>query len=596
TTTASIMGNTMCYNGNTTYWALNNNPYGGGAGNVMWNIFCVNISRPIKGGCTNADEVRFYVSGNPLSWVSGGETNCTLKIDDVYRNHTQTPGAYHTVNLAFNGTEVGDGPHNLTVHCDPYNNVADDSTDYNRDTQGPGYSSGGSGGPCENVTLAVYWTDGTCNVSYAVLSTNETTAHLNYTNGAYGSPKAIEWNESWSNFSWWNESVKNNYINWLVWANDSAGNWNRTENATFLAQECAVSVVPSGGGGGGAPAPPSDCFSYKGNMTLSPILSKRTVSCSPQTDFTLFNLTFSSTISVGSKLVLEEAAKPSLVPAPAPAVYKYYKLTAFNLTDSYLSRVLVLFTVPNSWINGSKVAASDVGLYRWTGTEWELQPTVPKSSVANASTFQSFLTSIETGTFAIAASKACPDCPPGTGWGACVDGRQERVEWTCSVATDFECQNITRTRNCVCPAFCPDAEETDCIDGKKNVTTYHCSEQTDFECAPKTEEVACAPKLPQLLLLFWEDFESAPPRTQAIVVVGAVIVVGGLAGAGYWWFALRTHPERTERLTRLFRKRPPAAVKSAAPAAEAKPQAAVKQIKPKTAIKRVKPGPAVKGG
>lgn len=553
-TTASIKGNTMCFNTNTTYWALNNVPYAGGAGNVMYNIFCVNVSRPVKGGCTNSDEVRFYVSGNPLSWVSGGETNCTFNIDNVYRNHTQTPGAYHTVRLTFNGTEVGDGRHNISIHCDPYLNVADTESDYNRDTEGPGYSSGGSGGPCENVTLAVYWTDGTCNVSYATLSTNETGHQKIYTNGTYGSPKMIEWNESWSNFSWWNETVKNQYINWLVWANDSAGNWNHTDNATFQAIPCTSSVVTGGGGGGGGgTAQPSACTASGGNMTIAPAEEGQTVSCYLNTDFRLFNFTFAED-SGSTKLAVAETAQPGDVPAPAEAVYKFYRFTAVDLTAEKLSRVLAEFVVPNSWINGSGVTASDVGLYRWTGTEWEAQPTEIKLNSTNNTYFYADILSFETDIFAIAAGKACPVCPSYGDWGECIDGRQEKEESVCSEETGFACQNQTLGRRCVCPGLCPDIVETDCIDGRKNVTAYSCSKETEYECVPQTDEVDCAPKLPQLLLPLWEGFTSAPPAAQVVMALAAVVVAGCAAAAGYWWFALRLHPERAERIKELIRK------------------------------------------
>lgn len=564
----SIQNNTMCYNTNTTYWT--SAPGGADYGGVppMYNKFCVNVSRPIKGGCTNSDEVKFYVSGNPISWKAppSGFTNCTLKIDNVYNGSVITPGAYEEASIIFNGTAVGDGKHNFTVRCDPYDNTADDDGgNYTRDTQGPQHSgqgssggSGGGGGPgcVANVTLAVFWYDGSCNVSYAVLSTNETTAHKNYTGGdnGYGSPKVVEWNETWTNFSWWNETDRNLWINWMVWANDSAGNWNSTDNATFQAVPCTESIIQASGGGSsssGAAAPPSDCQAYLGNMTISKVMSARTVFCRPQTDFVLFNITFASPLEMTSKLTIEAINQPPDVPEPTTATYKYFALTAVNITDAYLSAVVAEFVVSGEWINETGLNESDIGLYRWNGKAWEAQPTVQK---ANTTNFYAELTSVETGVFAIAAAKSCPSCPAAASWGACVDDRQVRTDWACSEDTDFVCQNFTTSRNCVCPVLCHDTAETDCMESRKNVTTYSCSEETDFACVPKTEEVGCAPKLPQLLLPFWEDFTSAPAETQAVMALAAIVAVGCVAAAGYWWFVLRLHPERTERIKELIRK------------------------------------------
>jgi PGF-pre-PGF domain-containing protein len=559
TTQSTIYGNTMCYNGNTTYWAFGNVAYYAptpGVGHVPdYNNFCINVSRPIKGGCTNADAVTFYVSGNPLSNCAGcnaptynGKTNCTLSIDNVEKNFTNplVYAADETITLTFDGTSIGDGHHNLTVYCDPpdYNpsNLALANSDYDRDTAGPGYSSGGKIGDCDGVTLAVYWTDGTCNVSYATLSTNETGGYLNKTTN-YSSPAVIEWNQSWSNFSWWNASMENAQINWLVWANDSAGNWNKTDNTTFKAEKCTVSTVTGGGGGGGgggAAGAPSDCSSYKGNMTITAILSARTVSCRPQTDFTLFNLTFSSPLAMTSKIILEEAGQPA-VQNPTPAVYKFYRLTALNITDSYLSKAITEFSVPKDWMAKNNVVASAVNLYRLAGKDWEVQLTIPLSGTSNTSTFRSTLTSVETATFAIAAGKACSGCPASSDWSACVDGKRSKTEWTCSVETDYACQNFTTTGKCSC-GLCPSATDGVCVNGRLNRTVYSCSADTGYSCAGKTELVSCPPL--QLLLPFFEDLKSAPLAVQVAVAAVTAAVLGGGGFAAYRFLKLRKAPAK----------------------------------------------------
>ena len=649
TNVGSIMGNYMCMNRNTTYWALGGSAYTTSpAALIMYNIFCINISRPIRGGCTNQDLVTYYVSGNPLSWYAAGATgnttcNTTIGIDDgtvVLVNSTYRYGAYETVNVTFNGTAlgIGDRYHNLTVHCDPYLNIADAASDYIRDTTPPFSSGAGFGGACGNINLGVYWYDGACNVSYVTLSTNETRGYKNYTNGNYSSPQAVEWNESWTNFSWWNESMRSQRIGWLVWANDSAGNWNSSANTTFLAVPCANASTVSGencgaltlriywndtafnqsmvlistnetgvwknytdgtygspanltegseytdfswwnssmdgkrigwkvwwnssmgdfrgsanitflaqqcsspaplggggGGGGGAAGAPSDCSSYQGNMTISAILSARTVSCRPQTDFTLFNLTFSSPLEKASKLMLDEMDQP-LVQNPTPSVYKFYRLTSINVTDDYLSKAITEFSVPKAWMAKNNVVASAVNLYRLVGKEWEVQPTVPIGESSNVSNFRATLTSIQTDTFAIAAGKACSACPASGGWSDCVDNKRTKTAWTCSVETDYVCQNFTTTGKCAC-GLCPATTEGACSNGQLNRTVYSCSADTDYNCKGKSEIVSCPPL--QLLMPYFSDLASAPLAVQVAVAAGSVAVVGGGGFAAYRFLKLR---------------------------------------------------------
>ena len=523
---ADIQGNTMCFNGNTTYWYASGSDYGGFA--PKNNRFCVNITRPIKGGCTSSDEVEFYVDGNPLAWLpfGAGRTNCSLYIDDIVKNYTNPPirGVNQTVKLSFNGTEIGDGEHKLAVKCDPEGNTAEDEANYTRDTQGPFFNYTETDAECENVTLAVYWYDG-CNVSYAILSTNETYSYKNYTNGTYGSPKVIEWNQSWSNFSWWNSSMANKMINWLVWANDSAGNWNHTTNATFLAQPCEVSIVTGGGGGGAAP-PPSPCSVSGGNMTIAPVSKGKVVSCYLSNTFRLFNLTFAVKKTETSKITIYEIPQPAGVPNPTVATYKFFNLTALNLTDSDLSKLVVEFVVPNDWMKEKNVVASSVSLFRWDGEGWEAQPTWVKLESSNNTYFYASLYSIETNIFAIAAGKSCPVCPSPTEWSECINGTQTRTEWTCSEETGFECKNFTRTRRCACPECPPPTEWSECINNTQTRIVYTCSEQTGFECVEVEEVRECRPAL---LFPIWEDFQQAPFETKIAAAVALVAVVAAAA-------------------------------------------------------------------
>jgi len=85
--------------------------------------------------------------------------------------------------------------------------------------------------PGKPIKLFAEWKDNG-NVSYAILSTNETGYWENKT--SYGSPLNVNHFWSWSNFTWQNSSISSgNIIAWRIYANDTAGNWNVTQVNTF---------------------------------------------------------------------------------------------------------------------------------------------------------------------------------------------------------------------------------------------------------------------------------------------------------------------------------------------------------------------------
>ncbi len=80
------------------------------------------------------------------------------------------------------------------------------------------------------ILLSTYWTD--FNLSYAILSTNESGVWENKT--VYGSPLELIGSANWTNFTWKNDSVvPGTVVGWIIYANDSVGNWNATDVMTF---------------------------------------------------------------------------------------------------------------------------------------------------------------------------------------------------------------------------------------------------------------------------------------------------------------------------------------------------------------------------
>ncbi|MEM5804282.1 MAG: right-handed parallel beta-helix repeat-containing protein [Candidatus Aenigmatarchaeota archaeon] len=552
-----IRNNTMCYNGNTTYWTnTGGSDYGGAP--PMGNTFCVNISMPVKGGCTNSDEVRFNVSGNPLSWCAGcgafsGMTNCTLSIDDAQKNWTLTPGAYHESVLAFNGTAVGDGPHNVSVHCDPYDNIAQVMTDYIRDTVPPLFdnqSSSGGGQPCgvSNINLAVHWEDSTCNVSYVTLSTNETGAHEN--KSAYGSPLQAGWKSNWTNFSWWNESVKNRWINWFVWANDSAGNWNYSTNATFLADPCTTESVVTGGspgGGGLGGAEPYSCSKASLVYTFNGV---------PAGTYTNANYTkychdirldsFYKSVAGSAKFTFRPL--DSAAPLKEGLAYRYYN-ASLDTPNATVSEVKIGFAVNNSWLLATGIGYSDIMMLGFNGTGWTELARRNVGRDDNATYYQADI--VLPAVLAVVGVPECK-CPAPSNWSACIQGNQTRSDYDCNATTGYTCVPVERKRPCLeCPA-CPAPIHGKCVNGLKKSMYFYCNETTDYACMNYTVEESCAvlPGLPQI------DFGKliSPQSPAEWVQTGSVAGVAAVVAAVAAYHFLRVR-KRFQKRAKLDEKR-----------------------------------------
>ncbi len=86
----------------------------------------------------------------------------------------------------------------------------------------------------EPILIYANWSDDN-NLEYAWLSTNETGVWFNYTDGTYGSPTDINLTpgETWSNFTWDNDTFISGVVAWKIYANDSAENENVTGETTF---------------------------------------------------------------------------------------------------------------------------------------------------------------------------------------------------------------------------------------------------------------------------------------------------------------------------------------------------------------------------
>ncbi len=120
--------------------------------------------------------------------------------------------------------------------------------------------------PGHAILLYSEWKDNG-NLSYAILSTNETGQWKNYTDGTYNSPLYLNHFWTFANFTWQNPSVSSGTIvGWRIYANDSAGNWNVTPLQTFkvgsaISLEDTTGTIPLKGWG--------EQFTFKVNVSNS---------------------------------------------------------------------------------------------------------------------------------------------------------------------------------------------------------------------------------------------------------------------------------------------------------------------------------------
>jgi PGF-pre-PGF domain-containing protein len=206
----------------------------------------VTLQSPTNLSYTNTRNVNFTFIPEWNSFVT--MDNCTL-----YGNFTNGWAANETNQSALvsgtingiNNTVSADGPYLWNIYC--YN----DSSQYDFytpnwtvivDTTNPTFANNNSNTSSINSTYPVLiyanWSDDV-GLNYSWLSTNETGNWFNYTDGTYSSPYDINLSagETWSNFTWDNNTFESGVVAWKIYANDSAGNENVTGNMTFTVND-----------------------------------------------------------------------------------------------------------------------------------------------------------------------------------------------------------------------------------------------------------------------------------------------------------------------------------------------------------------------
>lgn len=153
-----------------------------------------------------------------------------------------TADHYHTVDISF--SEVDNLPPYIDVIFAYY--VAEptpDTTLPEWQNQGENTTTPAAG---DSVLLYAQGRDETA-LDWATLSTNESGAWVNYTDGTHSSPIDMgDAEDTWvpSNFTWQNSSVtEGTTVGWKIWYNDTSGNWNCTDVRTLIVQAATPSAT-----------------------------------------------------------------------------------------------------------------------------------------------------------------------------------------------------------------------------------------------------------------------------------------------------------------------------------------------------------------
>ena len=539
----TIQGNTMCWNGGSVVFNT-------GLIAPQFNFFCVNITSPRDNAFVrNGTMFNYTVSNNPTGQMvlpGGGNTSCVVNFNATNQSYAfQKLNASAPETRSFTNNTLDDGTYVIEVFCDPYLNLAQsEKIIFIRDAHAPTFSGRSVGGTCENMVLAVQWGDATTNVSHVILATNETGVLKNYTGGTYGSPMAVLNQTAWTNFSWWNSTVKTQTVSWQVWANDSAGNENITDIVIFNATPCAVSQVvaptlpPSGGEQAVQTCAVGDLPEGGSMFVFQPVAPNGVATCSAKGVINYLRINFAGVTNLPTTLSVAKVTAPSDIPPPSLATYAWLNVTK-TLPDAAIGKATVRFAVPTDWLTENAVDPAGVLLYRWISSpapgKWE--PIAAKMvSSDNVTVYESVLPGFSV--FAIGGPQSCPQCPEPSDYSECIDGRHGRTEYMCSEETGFACRNTTLTRDCVCPD-CPQPSFTECVGRKHTRTTYTCSADTNFDCLASESVESCG--LPRLLPFL--NLEQFPEEQRTLVDMA--IIGGAIAGvAVVWYFLMRPHGHR----------------------------------------------------
>ena len=128
--------------------------------------------------------------------------------------------------------------------------------------------------PGEPIKLYTKWVSSSP-LDFAIISTNETGAWKNYTDGTYNSSINMTGYSFWSNFTWSNSSIFEDNISWRIYANDTGGREETTNVMTFIVATTTTTTsttttVAAGGGGGGGGPPGEERPEVVGNFTVIP--------------------------------------------------------------------------------------------------------------------------------------------------------------------------------------------------------------------------------------------------------------------------------------------------------------------------------------
>lgn len=161
-----------------------------------------------------------------------------------------------------------------------------------------------------------------------------------------------------------------------------------------------------------------------------------------------------SEISIASKnkltsvgITINEMEEAESISSVSGKLYRYISVDKTNIQNTDISKVKIKFQVKKSWIDSNYIDVSKIALNQYENNQWNKLPTTKTNEDASYIYYEADSTGLSL--FAISGEMlSCPTCPSPSTWLDCVDNKQTRENYKCSMETKYQCQVYTESQQC----------------------------------------------------------------------------------------------------------------------------------------------------
>jgi len=148
------------------------------------------------------------------------------------------------------------------------------------------------------------------------------------------------------------------------------------------AAAAAAATTTSGGGGGGVVVSNIEATVARQWDTLTSGSSATLTINNEKIAVTEVTIEIKNEVTKADIKVQSLRSNP-LTATAAAKVYQYLQLTRANFADSDTSKITIKFRVPNSWLTANGVSDTDITLWRFSNSQWNLLPTTKTGTDAS---------------------------------------------------------------------------------------------------------------------------------------------------------------------------------------------------------------------